>query len=287
MSKVVLEHCAVCGAEEFIPYVCRYCGGVHCVYHRLPENHECPNIAQARAPRQTVQLERRRTGTTLRLIRSPRIRMMPGRELLALSAAWIVLGISFTTRWIYLGWMSRPVTFIEIFLLTLLIIGTGFLGHELAHKFTAQRYGAWAEFRLWTIGAIMALIFAAIPPGNVVFAAPGAVYIASRSSYIGDVMDRKTNGIISLVGPMINVGAAAVSGLLLVGLSAAGIGTTISGFNPLRWAIQINLWLGAFNMIPFFILDGQKVLSWNKTLWALITIPLWTATALSIVLLSP
>ncbi len=282
-----MDHCAVCGAEEFIPYNCRYCGGVHCVYHRLPENHECPNIAQARAPRQNVQLERRRTGTTLRLVRSPRIAMMPGREILALSVAWIVLGISFSTRWMYLGWLSQPVAFLEIFLLTLLIIGTGFLGHELAHKLVAQRYGAWAEFRLWTIGAIMALAFAAIPPGNVVFAAPGAVYIASRSRYLADVMDRKTNGIVSLVGPLVNVAAAGVAGLLYAGLSAARIGMTISGFNPLLWAIQINLWLGAFNMIPLFILDGQKVLSWNKTIWALITIPLWTATALSILLLFP
>jgi Zn-dependent protease len=213
--------------------------------------------------------------------------MMPGREILALSTAWIVLGVSFSTRWMYMGWLSKPVAFIEIFLLTLLIIGTGFLGHELAHKYTAQRYGAWAEFRLWTIGVIMALVFAAIPPGNVVFAAPGAVYIASRSSYIGDVMDRRTNGIVSLVGPVINVAAAGVSGLLYAALSAARIGMTVNGFNPLIWAIQINLWLGAFNMIPFFILDGQKVLTWNKTLWALITIPLWTATALSIILLFP
>ena len=210
--------------------------------------------------------------------------MMPGREILALSVAWVVLGVSFSMRWMYAG-LSRPVAFLEIFLLTLLIIGTGFLGHELAHKFTAQRYGAWAEFRLWTVGAIMSLVFSAVSGGTFIFAAPGAVYIASRSSYIGDVMDRKTNGIISLVGPLINVAAAAVSGLVFIALSAAGIGTTINGFHPLFWAIQINLWLGAFNMIPFFILDGQKVLTWDKSLWALITIPLWIATALVILLL--
>jgi Zn-dependent protease len=185
------------------------------------------------------------------------------------------------------AWWSTPVALAEVILLTLFIIGTSFLGHELAHKFVAQRYGAWAEFKLWTVGAIMSLVFSAVSAGAFIFAAPGAVYIASRSSYIGAVMDRKTNGVISLVGPMINVAAAGASGLLLVSLSATGIGTTVSGFHPLIWAIQINLWLGAFNMIPFFILDGQKVLTWNKTLWALITIPLWTATALSILLLLP
>ena len=283
-----MERCAVCGAEEFIPYICRYCGAVHCVYHRLPENHECPNISQARAPRQAVQVERRRSGATLRLVRSPRISMMPGREVLALGVAWIVLGVSFSMRYMLnRGWWSDPVALTEIFLVTLLIIGTGFLGHELAHKFTAQRYGAWAEFKLWTVGAIMSLVFALVSAGTLVFAAPGAVYIASRSSYIGDVMDRKTNGIISLVGPLVNVAAAALSGLVYTLLSVAGIGMTISGFHPLFWAIQINLWLGAFNMIPFFILDGQKVLAWNKLVWAAVTIPLWSATAAALIFLLP
>ena len=211
--------------------------------------------------------------------------MMPRRELIALITAWIVLGVSFSTRYMFAGWFSNPIAFLEVFLLTMLVIGTGFLGHELAHKFTAQRYGAWAEFRLWTIGAIMALVFAAIPPGTFVFAAPGAVYIASRSTYIGDAMDRKTNGIISLTGPLVNIAAAGIFGLAYVGLSAAGIRAfVINGFNFLPWAIFINLWLGAFNMIPFFILDGQKVLTWNRTIWALITIPLWLATAASLLL---
>ena len=280
-----MERCAVCGAEEFIPYVCRYCGRTHCVYHRLPENHECPNLQQARAPRQPIVMERRRTGTTLRLLQSPRVGMMPRRELVALTTAWIVLGISFSTRYMFGGWFANPIALLEVFLLTMLVIGTGFLGHELAHKFTAQRYGAWAEFRLWTIGAIMALVFAAIPPGTFVFAAPGAVYIASRSTYIGDAMDRKTNGIISLTGPLVNVAAAGIFGLAYVGLSAAGIRAfVINGFNFLPWAIFINLWLGAFNMIPFFILDGQKVLTWNRAIWALITVPLWLATAAALVL---
>src|SRR5207249_10746958 len=117
-------------------------------------------MSQARAPRQPVHLERRQGGTALRLIRSPRISLMPGREILALGIAWIVLGVSFSMRYLYQpSWWSQPIALFEVFLLTLLIIGTSFLGHELAHKFTAQRYGAWAEFKLWTVGALMSLVF--------------------------------------------------------------------------------------------------------------------------------
>jgi Zn-dependent protease len=277
-----MERCAVCGAEEFIPYVCRYCDRTHCVYHRLPENHECPNIQQARAPKPIIRVERRSTGTNLRLIRAPKLSSISSREFYALSAALLVLGLSFSMRYVFSG--LRPLEVLEVFLLTLLVIGTGFLGHELAHKFSAQRYGCWAEFKLWTVGAIMALLFAVISQGTFIFAAPGAVYIASRSSYFGEGIDRKANGVISLVGPMVNIAAAAIFAIALAGSAALGFGDLVVGnaFHFLRVGVQINIWLGAFNMIPFFILDGQKVFTWDRKIWAAVAIPLWTLVAISV-----
>jgi Zn-dependent protease len=272
-----MERCAVCGAEEFIPYVCRYCGRVHCVYHRLPENHECPNIQQARAPKPIIRVERRSSGTNLRLIRAPKLSSVSNRELYALSSALLVLSLSFSMQYVFAG--LRPLEVLEVFLLTIFVVGTGFLGHELAHKFSAQRYGCWAEFKLWTVGAIMALLFAVISQGTFIFAAPGAVYIASRSSYFGEGIDRKSNGIISLVGPLVNIAAAAIFGLALAVSTTLGFGDIVVGhsFNFLQRGVQINILLGAFNMIPFFILDGQKVFNWDRRVWATVAIPLWVA----------
>ena len=280
-----MEHCAVCGAEEFIPYVCRYCGRIHCVHHRLPENHECPNIQQARAPKPVIRVERRSTGANLRLIRAPKISSISSRELYALAAALLVLGLSFSMQYMFVG--LRLLDILEIFLLTILVIGTGFLGHELAHKFIAQRYGCWAEFKLWTVGAIMALLFAVISRGYFIFAAPGAVYIASRSSYFGEAIDRRANGIISLVGPLVNVLAATIFGLALYASTFTGYSDLVIGnvFQFLLVGLQINLLLGAFNMIPFFILDGQKVFTWDRRVWAAVAIPLWIAAAVSLGLL--
>ncbi|TMH96002.1 hypothetical protein E6H37_04210 [Candidatus Bathyarchaeota archaeon] len=277
-----MERCAVCGAEEFIPYVCRYCDRTHCVYHRLPENHECPNIQQARAPKPIIRVERRSSGTNLRLIRAPKLSSVSSRELYALTAALLVLGLSFSMRYVFSG--LRPLEVLEVFLLTLLVIGTGFLGHELAHKFSAQHYGCWAEFKLWTVGAIMALLFAVISQGTFIFAAPGAVYIASRSSYFGEGIDRKANGVISLVGPVVNIVAAAIFAIALAGSATLGFGDLVIGnaFHFLRVGVQINIWLGAFNMIPFFILDGQKVFTWDRKIWAAVAIPLWTLVAVSV-----
>jgi len=278
-----VERCAVCGAEEFIPYVCRYCGREHCVYHRLPENHECPNMEQARAPKPITRLERRGPAASLRILKGHRLSRASAREFTALLAALLVLGVSFSVSYIFTPLpltMSTIIEYLEVLLLTIVVIGTGFIGHELAHKFTAQRYGCWAEFRLWTYGALMALLFAVVSQGRFVFAAPGAVYIVSRSSFLGEGLDRRTSGIVSVVGPIVNIVAAAGFLLALVSSVAAfGIRSLpmIGSFNFLLQGVTTNLVLGAFNMLPIFILDGQKVYMWDKRIWVLLAIPLWVA----------
>jgi Zn-dependent protease len=270
-----LERCAVCGAEEFIPYICRYCGGVHCVYHRLPENHECPNIDQARAPKPILRAEKRTVTPTIRMLRTPTLSRISSEELRALAIALVVLAVSFSVKYLFTGF--NPVQFLEILSLTMIVIGTGFIGHELAHKFTAERYGCWAEFKLWTYGALMALLFAFVSAGQFVFAAPGAVYIASRSGYFGEGLDKKTNGIVSVMGPVINIAAASVFLAAYTAARLASISIVIGGFNFLQQGVELNIWLGAFNMLPIFILDGQKVFAWDKKIWALLSIPLWIA----------
>jgi Zn-dependent protease len=80
--------------------------------------------------------------------------------------------------------------------ITLVVVGFGFILHELAHKFVAIRYGYWAEYKMWAQGLIFALITAYF---GIVFAAPGAVYIH------GYHIKTKENGIISLAGPATNI----------------------------------------------------------------------------------
>ena len=127
----------------------------------------------------------------------------------------------------------------------------------------------------------MALLFAVVTAGNFVFAAPGAVYIASRAGYFGEGIDRKSNGIVSLMGPIVNIAGALVFGVALSVVTSLGLHDLVIGsFQFLQAGIVINVWLGAFNMLPIFILDGQKVYTWNKQVWAAIAIPLWALTIL-------
>src|SRR3990167_7649590 len=76
-----------------------------------------------------------------------------------------------------------------------LTVGVGFLLHELGHKFVAQRYGCFAEFRADTMMLIIAIITSFF---GFIFAAPGAVMIAGRVS-------TARNGRISVAGPLVNI----------------------------------------------------------------------------------
>ena len=137
-------------------------------------------------------------------------------------------------------------------------VGTGFILHEIAHKYVAIHYGAHAEFKMWQTGLILALILPILTFGQFLFAAPGAVYI------YGENISRKQNGIISVAGPITNI----VLGILFV-LAAAIFQSSIAGIIALS-AAQINFFLALFNLIPIGPLDGKKVFVWSKSVWAVL-----------------
>jgi len=136
--------------------------------------------------------------------------------------------------------------FILIYFLT---IGLGFLLHELGHKFVAQHYGFISEFRgdFMMMGLAIVMAFTGF-----LFLAPGAVMILGRPTI-------KQNGIISIAGPMVNLTLALI--FLVLGLIFGWSG--IAGY-IFSLGIWINSMLGVFNMLPLWVLDGRKVLAWNK-----------------------
>lgn len=146
--------------------------------------------------------------------------------------------------------------FIFYLIISIFTVGIGFLLHELAHKITAQKFGCWAEFRADNKMLIFTIILSFI---GVLFAAPGAVLISGQ-------ITRKEKGIISAAGPATNIVLAL--GFLLIGL--------VFPFGMLKTTsiigASINSWLALFNMIPFGMFDGAKVISWNKGAYTFMTI---------------
>lgn len=132
------------------------------------------------------------------------------------------------------------------------VVGFGFVLHELAHKFAAIRYGYWAEYKMWFQGLILALVTSYF---GFVFAAPGAVYIHGYN------IKPSENGKISLAGPATNIILAL---LFLISMPLA------AQYNLFAVAVlgaTINSFLAVFNLIPLVVLDGAKIFRWNPLIW--------------------
>lgn len=146
---------------------------------------------------------------------------------------------------------SIPVSFLGLL--------TAFFVHELSHKFMAQKYGLWSEFRMFPLGLLISVMLAVLT--GVVVAAPGAVMFRGEARNF-------EMGRIAAAGALANIVIAAATLLLylFVFFEVAFIGKLV-GFVCL-----VNALLATFNLLPFGSLDGKKVILWNGIVWAILFI---------------
>ena len=132
------------------------------------------------------------------------------------------------------------------------IFSLGFILHELAHKYVAQGYGLWAEFRLNMTGLLLTAISIVSP---IKFIAPGAVMISGFA-------DKGRIGRTAFAGPLVNVIITVGLLILLPVLRASSL------YLPVLFGAEINAFLALFNLIPFAVFDGRKIYYWNRRYWA-------------------
>jgi len=192
------------------------------------------------------------------------------REVADLAISWIVISLCFSIRGVY---ASTP-HFLMLFTSSIIAVGLGFLLHELMHRIVARSFACHAEYRMWPLGLLLALALAFVSGGSVIFAAPGAVYIAppAYSPYISTEQMRRVYGLIALSGPIANL-ALALAFYSLQGLSVHPFVSFTASVG-----LRVNLWLAAFNLLPIPPLDGSGVVKWNPAIWGLVAIPAWIAT---------
>lgn len=214
-------------------------------------------------------------------MKGPSVYRFERREILQLLASTVVLAAAFSfllscsylietalvaacppgIDWDTLLWTAFPVSLV-------LVLGA-FVLHELAHKFTAQYYGLWAEFRASTWGLVLAL--AASGAFGIVVASPGAVVIMGPA-------DEREAGVISVLGPLVNIALAAIAlPLWLITDQPTTFDVALPRIgNVFQLALLVNVVLAAFNMLPIKPLDGSKVVRWSISafvvVWAVIGI---------------
>ncbi|HOP66166.1 MAG TPA: peptidase M50 [Methanoregulaceae archaeon] len=184
------------------------------------------------------------------------------RERRDLLVAWVAISIAFSL--IYIRYGATPALFLLFLGISLVTVGVGFILHELAHKFTAMKYGFWAEFQKNNLMLVVAVALAAL--AGVVFAAPGATMIYAPS------LTREQNGKISAAGPVTNLLLCIPFALILFLGSAVDI--RLMGLNVISTlgmiGLQVNAMIAAFNMLPVSVLDGKKVLAWNPVVFVVL-----------------
>ncbi|MCK4328100.1 MAG: site-2 protease family protein [Candidatus Diapherotrites archaeon] len=179
---------------------------------------------------------------------------MQNSELIQILISWVTLSLAFSMASVYThGLLPALTTSFPIILLTL---GTGFIFHELGHRWVAKKFGCIAFFKMWWQGLALALGMAIMTGGRLIFAAPGAVMIGGKR------LTLRESGLIAVTGPVINLAV----GVVFLALSYSS-NTLVSVVGD--WGAYINFFLAAFNLIPFPPLDGNKVLQWNPLVWFL------------------
>lgn len=300
-------YCYHCGEKTEEPYYCEDCGQYYCFLHKEPIDHECnikqEELAMgahssipfqaARAPQIAEEREissgaESGTGSGARtdgsFIWYREQRHIPenafeegsGIEfkgiLFPYRAEWFhfLIGAILIYSIGLLGFYSpsaqaqlSKMGYGWIIFMVAGIYTTAFLFHELGHRQTAIHFGLQSKFRLLKYGmmiTVMGLVLGLITlitssRALPAFALPGAVVVLGL-----DKIDRKT-GLCKAAGPTINLIYG--TGLLISSL--------IIPTYPINYFIgisaSINFMLGAFNLIPLGILDGQAILKWNKKVY--------------------
>jgi len=172
--------------------------------------------------------------------------------------------VSVYISYIFSGFIKKPRSYLDYSLpknqlwedmkFSSYIVVPAVIIHEMAHKFTAVALGFSSEFMAfyqsgWTLGmAIFSIILRTIHAPFIIIV-PGFVSIPAN-------VDPISTGIIAFAGPLTN--------LILYGIATYFLKSRHLNHNQAIIAHltkRVNIWLFIFNMLPFGIFDGAKVLN--------------------------
>lgn len=154
--------------------------------------------------------------------------------------------------------------FLQAAIIGLPVILLSLTVHEFFHAWTAHKFGDDTAKNLGRMSLnpivhidLMGLIVMVLAQFRFGWAKPVPVNLMNlRNPRFADIW-------ISAAGPLSNMGLAIITGLLFRALPTVySMGVAIPEAVPLmlRWAVQVNIALAVFNLIPLFPLDGSHIL---------------------------
>lgn len=167
---------------------------------------------------------------------------------------------------------------------SLLLVGLALLAHEFGHRTVATWLGYVSEYKAWILGLIAGLVVAFVSNGYLLFLAPGMVLVnysmVHRLGTYPHGPNLKHVGWIAMSGAIANVVLAIICKALYFSFP-----------NPwLLKAVNVNIWLALFNMIPLPPFDGVKMFFGSKLVYVFVlgsmigaaVLLFWSASILSV-----
>ncbi|WP_296786082.1 site-2 protease family protein [uncultured Methanobrevibacter sp.] len=178
------------------------------------------------------------------------------RELIESIIVFIVLSICFAIS----NTRFDVNAFISILPIVMIGVGLGTILHEFGHKFVAMKYGYRSEFKLWPIGLLIAFVTSFF--GIV-------ISVAGEARIFADDISDEIQGRISIAGPMFNIALALIFIVIAALVYPFNVHSDIFHLIYLICTVgfSVNSFLATFNLLPFYTLDGTKVLKWNAIYW--------------------
>ena len=178
------------------------------------------------------------------------------RELIESIIVFIVLSICFAIS----NTRFDVNAFISILPIVMIGVGLGSILDEFGHKFVAMKYGYRSEFKLWPIGLLIAFVTSFF--GIV-------ISVAGEARIFADDISDEIQGRISIAGPMFNIALALIFIVIAALVYPFNVHSDIFHLIYLICTVgfSVNSFLATFNLLPFYTLDGTKVLKWNAIYW--------------------
>jgi len=167
-----------------------------------------------------------------------------------------------------------PIFIVALVLIPILVGVLTIIPHELGHRQMARRFGCSSRFILSFRGFLATLLINALHflTGFLVFFAG----YTGINCYFGGNFDTAVQGKTAAAGPATNIVISVVSLVVYYVISAlthaGNIGLLLIQYFLIELS-NFNAYVAFFNLIPFWVLDGLKILRWNFKVWIALLIP--------------